>query len=138
MPCISFVFFVRAGNTKHKPEKESEGSMVDYGQRSREKKSVDQNDYQEEIAAEIISPYDLLGDDSYSQEADQAVRGNLTGYIALFLSILSFFIFPLIFGLLGIVVGFIAQRNGAISLGAWAVFISTLSIILSVFVIPAF
>lgn len=95
------------------------------------------NIYHEEIAAEMIrTPYRR-----YEEGANKRKKGNMSrviGFTALFLSVLSFFIAPFVCGIFAIVLGFIAQRKGEISIGAWAIGISALSIILAIFIIPFF
>ena len=95
------------------------------------------NVYHEEIAAEMIrTPYKR-----FEQGANKPQKGNLSrliGFAALFLSVLSFFVAPFVCGIIAIVLGFIAQRKGEISIGAWAIGISALSIILAIFIIPFF
>ncbi|TLS36291.1 DUF308 domain-containing protein [Pseudalkalibacillus caeni] len=71
--------------------------------------------------------------------ADTEVNeGRGTGFIALVLSVISVFILPVIFGAAGIIVGFIARRRGAKSLGSWAIGIGAASLIISLFFSPFF
>ena len=99
-------------------------------------KRMKANIYHEEIAAEMIrTPYKR-----YEKRADTR-QGNLSkviGFMALFLSVLSFFFTPFVSAIIAIVLGFIAQRKGEISIGAWAIGISALSIILTIFIRPFF
>ena len=103
----------------------------------RNKRHAKANIYHEEIAAEMIrSPYGRN-----TKRVNDRETGNLSkliGFVALFLSVLSFFIAPFICAVIAIVIGFVAQRNGEIVIGAWAIGISALSIILTIFVIPLF
>ena len=94
------------------------------------------NDYQEETAAEIAQPI------SYNRQRirdndDSQARGGGMGLAALALSILSLFIFPVLFGITGIVLGFIARSRGAAS-GTWAVAIGAISLFLGMFILPFF
>ena len=97
---------------------------------------VKANIYHEEIAVEMIRvPYKR-----YEKKANPR-QGNLSkliGFIALLLSVLSFFFAPFVWGIIAIVLGFIAQRKGEITIGAWAIGISALSIILTIFIRPFF
>jgi hypothetical protein len=54
------------------------------------------------------------------------------------LSILSLFFLPIILGAAGIILGFIARRKGALTLGAWAIGIGVVSIIVGTFILPFF
>jgi uncharacterized membrane protein HdeD (DUF308 family) len=60
------------------------------------------------------------------------------GYLAIVLSVISLFIFPVILGASGIIVGFIARRRGAEALGGWAIGIGIVSLILGIFILPFF
>jgi uncharacterized membrane protein HdeD (DUF308 family) len=48
------------------------------------------------------------------------------------------FILPVILGAAGVIVGFIARRRGANALGAWAIGIGIVSIVLGIFITPFF
>jgi hypothetical protein len=99
------------------------------------------NDYKTESAAEIAAPvttgrdYAAVDRDA---DRDNTVGGRGMGYLALALSIISLFILPVILGAAGVIVGFIARRRGATTLGAWAIGIGIVSIILGIFITPFF
>jgi hypothetical protein len=69
---------------------------------------------------------------------DNVTGGRGIGGLALALSILSLFVLPIVLGAAGIIIGFIARRRGATSLGAWAIGIGAISIIVGMFVLPFF
>ena len=54
------------------------------------------------------------------------------------LSIISLFVLPVLLGAAGIIVGYIARRRGAQGLGAWAMGIGVVSLVLGIFIIPFF
>jgi len=58
------------------------------------------------------------------------------GWLAVVLSIVSFFVMPVILGAAGIIVGFIAKRRGADTLGNTAVIAGAISIVLTLFFAP--
>ena len=94
------------------------------------------NDYQEETAAEIAQPM------SYNRQRvrdnhDSRAAGGGMGLAALALSNLSLIVFPVFFGITGIVLGFIARNRGATS-GTWAVAIGVISLFLGMFILPFF
>jgi hypothetical protein len=60
------------------------------------------------------------------------------GYAAIALSILSLFVMPILFGAVGIVLGFMARRRGAEGLGAWAIGIGAISLVIGIFILPFF
>lgn len=100
--------------------------------------------YHVENAAEITAPvplshrksYDNLNDRTHDGEGVTTGRG--FGYFALGLSIISLFVMPILFGAAGIVLGFIARSKGAGGLGAWAIGIGIVSIVIGVFITPYF
>lgn len=85
-------------------------------------------DYAEELGAETAIDHRDIPD----RDQDDDVRANGTGmgYLALALSIISFFFLPIIMGAAGIIIGFIARRQGARGIGAWAIGIGIVSIVL--------
>lgn len=58
------------------------------------------------------------------------------GWLAVILSIVSFFVMPVILGVAGIIVGFIARRRGAETLGMTAIIAGALSVLLTLFFAP--
>ncbi|MCR8847168.1 DUF4190 domain-containing protein [Rossellomorea sp. SC111] len=99
---------------------------------------VNRDDYREETAAEIAAPMNVSRDFEDDAAEDTTTSGRVLGYSALALSILSLFILPVIMGAAGIVLGFVARRRGAEMLGAWAIGIGAVSIIVGLFVLPFF
>jgi hypothetical protein len=72
-----------------------------------------------------------------SVEEDQTAEGGRgIGGLAIALSIISLFIFPVILGAAGIITGFIARRRGAVKLGAWSIGLGILSIVTRLFIAP--
>ncbi|MEG9297268.1 DUF4190 domain-containing protein [Mangrovibacillus sp. Mu-81] len=97
-----------------------------------------ENAFSEETAAEIAAPVNISRDFEDDTEEEKTTSGRVLGYSALALSILSLFILPVIMGAAGIVLGFVARRRGAETLGAWAIGIGAVSIIIGLFVLPFF
>jgi hypothetical protein len=98
---------------------------------------VDQ-DYKEETATEFAAPINTTGRPDNAFKREDAVTGNGIGWLSLALSIISLFIWPVILGAAGIIVGFIARKRGAKALGAWAIGIGIASIIIGIFIVPFF
>ncbi|WP_299087867.1 DUF308 domain-containing protein [uncultured Metabacillus sp.] len=100
------------------------------------------DDYQTEAAAEIAAPVnvdrDYAADERVDDRNEVVGEGRGMGYLALALSIISLFILPVILGAAGIIVGFIARRRGANALGAWAIGIGAVSLVLGIFITPFF
>ncbi|MCU9613891.1 DUF4190 domain-containing protein [Caldibacillus lycopersici] len=103
---------------------------------------ADENTYEEETAAEFVAPVDYelrsMRESRGVQETNEAGAGKVWGYIGLALAILSLFTAPLLFGIAGIVLGFIARNRGASGLGSWAIGIGALSVVISLFLAPFF
>lgn len=104
-------------------------------------------DHREETAAEFAPQRGFVGErpfaDNVDEEIDADMDGEVTegrgvGAFAIVLSIISLFFLPVILGAAGIIVGFIARRNGATGLGNWAIGIGAVSIILTLFFSPFF
>jgi hypothetical protein len=101
-------------------------------------------DYLEETSAEMAAPvtfgrdYDNGRDLNRDRKTDTGTGGTGLGFAAIILSILSLFVAPILFGAAGIVLGFVARRRGAQSLGSWAIGIGVVSIILGIFILPFF
>lgn len=101
-----------------------------------------ENDFQTETAAEFATPVNMGRDyaavDKDTDRDNTVGEGRGMGYLALALSIISLFILPVILGAAGVIVGFIARRRGAKALGAWAIGIGIISIVLGIFITPFF
>lgn len=102
-------------------------------------------EYAAEVAPKIVN-FDRREDETRQVDTinvDEAVVDDVTGGrgiggLALALSILSLFVLPIILGAAGIIIGFIARRRGATALGAWAIGIGAVSIIVGMFILPFF
>ncbi|MDP4163174.1 MAG: hypothetical protein Q8898_08730 [Bacillota bacterium] len=99
---------------------------------------VESSDYREETAAELAVPVTYDRRRGLVEERERESGGAGIGSVALALSILSLFVMPILFGVTGVILGFIARRRGAISLGSWAIGIGTISIIIGMFILPFF
>lgn len=98
----------------------------------------DPAEYREETAAEIAAPVSFERRRGYDDLRGRAEGGTGTGFVALALSIISLFVMPILFGAIGIVLGFISRSRGAEGLGAWAIGLGAVSIIIGIFVLPFF
>lgn len=90
----------------------------------------------EETSAELTA--DDVNTDAGPEDTDDD-RTNVNsayGWVALALSIVSFFWMPVILGAAGIIVGFIARSRGANTLGMTAIVAGAASIIISLFILP--
>lgn len=98
--------------------------------------------YREETAAEFAPTQPNRVNNTFDGARDRtegtSFGGATIGAIALILSILSLFMMPFLFGILGIIGGFISRSRGAKSLGAWAIGIGVISIVVGIFILPFF
>ncbi|MGN7299249.1 DUF4190 domain-containing protein [Fredinandcohnia aciditolerans] len=99
--------------------------------------------YDEETAAEVAAPINYgttRREANYegNNTDDRVAGGAGLGWLALALSIISLFVMPVLLGAAGIIIGFIARRRGATGLGAWAIGIGAVSIIVGIFILPFF
>lgn len=97
----------------------------------------DPSGYGEETAAEIAAPVSFERNRT-ADNRQAALAGSGIGYLALALSIISLFVMPVLLGAAGIIVGFFARRRGAEGLGAWAIGIGAVSMIIGLFITPFF
>ncbi|CDQ39639.1 MULTISPECIES: hypothetical protein [Virgibacillus] len=84
----------------------------------------------EEFAAEMTADNyepDVAGDDDVN---------TTFGWIGIALSVISFFIWPVIFGAAGIILGFMSRSRGADTLGNIAIAAGAISILITLFVLP--
>ncbi|WP_241657839.1 DUF4190 domain-containing protein [Anaerobacillus alkaliphilus] len=104
-------------------------------------------DHREETAAEFAPQRGFVGERPFAENVDEEIEadrdnevteGRGVGAFAIVLSIISLFFLPVILGAAGIIVGFIARRNGATGLGNWAIGIGAVSIVLTLFFSPFF
>ena len=99
----------------------------------------------EEMAAEIAAPapVGMMRRDSETENAGEngqaeGASGGVMGLSAIAVSILSLFVLPIILGITGVVLGFIARSRGSKGLGSWAIGLGALSIIIGMFILPFF
>lgn len=92
--------------------------------------------YHEETSAELAEPL-ILNRRGIRDHDEVREGGKGVGMAALALSILSLFVFPILFGIAGIILGFVARKKGASS-GTWAITIGAISLILGIFILPFF
>ncbi|MDY0396702.1 hypothetical protein ACFSMW_05645 [Virgibacillus halophilus] len=92
------------------------------------------NDRDEETAAEITADDFRTAD--VDDDDDIHVGGAAVGWIALALSVISFFWLPIILGAAGIIVGFVARGRDANTLGNIAIAAGAISVVLALFIRP--
>ncbi|WP_110111357.1 DUF4190 domain-containing protein [Bacillus sp. CGMCC 1.16541] len=102
-----------------------------------------ESDFMEETAAEVAVPVHprherIEREHAHEREVVGSDEGKGYGRLALILSILSLFFLPIILGAAGIILGFIARRKGATTLGAWSIGIGVVSILIGTFILPFF
>lgn len=88
--------------------------------------------FTEETAAEITN------DEVHIEDHDKSDTdiNSIYGWVALGLSVISFFLIPLLFAAAGIILGFIARGRDATILGNTAIATGVLSILARLFILP--
>ncbi len=81
----------------------------------------------EEYAAE------LAADDYQAHDQDEVI--SMYGWIGLALSVISFFMWPVVLGLAGIVFGFVSRSKGANVLGNTAITVGVIAIVINLFML---
>ncbi|SHF61460.1 MATE family efflux transporter [Ornithinibacillus halophilus] len=89
----------------------------------------------EETAAELTAD-DYRGERVSTDDDVGAQANTAVGWIALALSIASFFWLPIILGGAGIIVGFVARNRDAETLGNIAIAAGVISILITLFIVP--
>ncbi|MEK4874241.1 DUF4190 domain-containing protein [Bacillus sp. FSL W8-0102] len=121
---------------------EKRGIALDEEKQGTEENEYKNTDHKEETAAEIAAPVIDDREDHTVRErerdGDEENSGSYIGIAALVLSIISLFTMPILFGVAGIIVGFMARRRGAESLGIWAIGIGAVAVVMGLFVLPFF
>ncbi|HSU78819.1 MAG TPA: DUF4190 domain-containing protein [Candidatus Angelobacter sp.] len=103
----------------------------DYGDNGDRPRSFD-----EEYAAEAAVDPRLVRRNDVTNDDVGTASGTGMGWLALALSIIGLFFLPFVMGIAGIIVGFVARRQGARALGAWAIGIGIAVIILRLVAAP--
>ena len=96
---------------------------------------IDEHQFKEETAAEITEHHQQIPTETKDERPDVDVK-NVFGWIAIALSIVSFFIVPLLFAGAGIILGIIARNREAPILGNTAIVVGILSILIRLFIVP--
>lgn len=91
----------------------------------------------EETAAELSAVRDANEHVSEEKDEDFDIEVNNTvGWVAIALSVISFFWLPILFGAAGIITGFIARSRNANVLGNIAIAAGVIAILMSLFIRP--
>lgn len=102
---------------------------------------LDRERYKEEAAAEIAVPVQPVdGSAARQNEAEEEISsaGRATGWAALILSIMSWFVWPVLLGITGAVVGFIAYRQGSRGLAVWSITLGLIAAAAYLVLIPLY
>ncbi|GAA0443220.1 hypothetical protein GCM10008983_20510 [Lentibacillus halophilus] len=84
----------------------------------------------EEFAAEITA------DDAEAKKDDDTDATSIYGWVAVALSIISYFLMPIILGGAGVILGFISRNRGSETLGNTAIVAGGISILIRLFILP--
>ncbi|MBY7143365.1 hypothetical protein KFZ56_09905 [Virgibacillus sp. NKC19-3] len=92
----------------------------------------------EEFASEVTAD-DHISDRQPVSEQNEHMENDVNstyGWIGVALSIISYFMMPIILGGAGIILGFISRSRGADTLGNIAIAAGAISIIITLFILP--
>lgn len=89
-------------------------------------------EHHEEYSTEF-TPTGTMYDYDYDSKSNARVIGLTIGYTALFFSLFSLFLLPVLFGLIGIVLGIYTVSKGQSTLGYTAIGFGLFSVIISIF-----
>src|SRR5690625_2111733 len=98
---------------------------------------IENDEFIEETAAEVSDLNDIRQEDIRSDDDhDDLDVKSAYGWVALALSVISFFIVPILFAVAGIIVGFVARNRSAPLLGNTAIIVGVLSLVIRLFIMP--
>ncbi|KGP90517.1 hypothetical protein N780_05085 [Pontibacillus chungwhensis BH030062] len=92
-------------------------------------------EFAQEAAVDAKTVREPIKSDEKESDMDNDVHAGM-GWLAVVLSVVSFFIMPVILGAAGIIVGFMARRRGAETLGNTAIVAGAISVVLSLVFAP--
>ena len=95
---------------------------------------ISNNNFKEETSAELMDEeanWNTRDDDN-----DHFATGSMMGWIGIALSVLSFFMIPILFAGAGIILGIIARMREANTLGYTAIAVGVVSLIVRLFFAP--
>src|SRR5699024_5860872 len=84
-----------------------------------------------EFSAEFLADDEQIDEDNTDDFMSQSF-----GWLAVVLAILAFFTMPVLFGIAGIVLGFISRNRGFVWLGNTAIVLSALALIIQLIIFP--
>lgn len=97
------------------------------------------NERDEEFAAELTANdfNEPIASEKNNEKSEVEAKTGF-GWFAVIASIISFFLMPIFFSAIGIIVGFVAKSRGADTLGNTAIIAGALSMIITLFIVPFF
>lgn len=93
-----------------------------------------------EFAQEAAHWGPRIDGENRAEDEDGQARGEGYGWgiVGLVLSFVGIFIWPVVFASAGIIVGYIAFRNGARAMGTWSMVIGAFALLMALFMLPAY
>lgn len=98
-------------------------------------RGTDDVEFAQEAAVDSKTVREPVKSNEKETDMDNDVHAGM-GWLAVVLSIVSFFIMPVLLGAAGIILGFMAKRRGADTLGNTAIIAGAISIVLTLFFAP--
>jgi len=112
-------------------------------QKTRHNNEFERTEFNEETAAELSVPVqaaDADRTDKLSEDAAAKTRSaaRATGWTALVLAVLSWFIWPVALGGAAAVVGYVAYRQGSRGLGIWSITLGLIAAAVYLILVPLY
>ncbi|MFT8317524.1 MAG: DUF4190 domain-containing protein [Sporolactobacillus sp.] len=97
-------------------------------------KAFHNEEYARELAADQYNPEasgrQVEHDHPLRADNREGERGKGIGWFALVLSVAALFFLPIVLGIAGIIIGYLALRQGARTLGGWAIGIGLVAVLI--------
>lgn len=116
-------------NNDQSKAKEQQGDLQQNNALNDEYNELLDDEYEEETAAEIMDNEDTIFTERSNEDDSLNIMESVYGWIAVVLSVLSFFIAPYVFAGAAIILGFFARTRERVMLGNIAIVVGIISII---------
>jgi len=128
------------GTTASEDSSAGAGVHDDVPESPEAKLTREESAFDAELAQEVAPPWPH-GERNAADErrrADDGLGGQGLGWTGIVLSILAFFMFPVILGIAGVAFGYFSYRQGAHTLGIWAMVLGGLAVLGALLFSPYF
>jgi len=119
-------------NNQHPVLDNNDDPSLDNNDSALDNGPISNNNCQEETSAELTND----NVDLNTRNDDHFATGSIMGWIGIALSVLSFFMIPILFAGAGIILGIIARMREANTLGYTAIAVGIVSLVVRLFITP--